>query len=176
MKRLFAILLSMLMAVMMMFSFTGCDFNLVDEESTTEDTTFVEEITSDGIGFNKNIVVETDDFGFYVDGVEVNKTEKTWSVKVFMDNKTDKILTFNWKEVLINDCAVDPDWTSEVAGATREPGTVIFPMALLAEHDITEVENLKFTLSVVDEKGNVIDDTEYVFSLTVSDEDITALN
>lgn len=176
MKRLFTILLSMLMAVMMMFSFAGCDLNLVDEESTTEDMTVVEEITSDGIGFNKNIVVETDDFGFYVDGVEINQTEETWSVKVFMDNKTDKILTFNWKEVLINDCAIDPDWTSEVAGATREPGTVIFPMALLEEHDIAEVENLKFTLSVIDEKGNIIDDTEYVFSLTVSDEETTTLN
>lgn len=166
MKRLFAILLSMLL----IFGLVGCT-EPVNEETTTE--VISEETTSEGIGFDKNVVVDTEDFGFYVDGTELNEDAGTWSVKVLMDNKSKDTITFNWKEVFVNDNAIDPGWASEVAAGEKLAGTVIFPLEMFEENDITDVENLKFTLSVTDTKGKVIEDTEYIFSLTVSDEETT---
>ena len=80
MKRLFAILLSMLL----IFGLVGCTKS-VDEETTID--IISEEITSEEIEFDKNVVVDTEDFGFYVDGAELNEDAGTWSVKIFMDNK-----------------------------------------------------------------------------------------
>ena len=92
-----------------------------------------------------------------------------------MENKTDKVLTFNWKEVFVNDVAIDPGWASEVAEGESGSGTVIFPLNLLTENNITDVENIKFTLSVTDLKGNILEDTEYIFALVVTDEEETTI-
>ena len=173
MKKLFAILLSMLLTVSMICVFTACDSNEVGEEVSTGDV--VVEETSDEIHFDKNVIIDTEHFCFCVDSAELNETEETWSVKVIMENKTDKVLTFNWKEVFVNDVAVDPGWASEVAEGESDNGTVIFPLSLLAENDITDVENIKFTLSVTDAKGNIVEDTEYIFSLVVTDEEETTV-
>ena len=174
MKKLFAILLSMLLTVSMICVFTACDSNEVGEEITTEDV--VVEETSDEIHFDKNIIIDTEHFCFCVDSAELNETEETWSVKVVMENKTNKVLTFNWKEVYVNDVAVNPGWASEVAEGESDNGTVIFPLSLLTENDITDVENIKFTLSVTDIKGNILEDTEYIFALVVTDEEETTID
>lgn len=167
MKRLFAILLSMVL----IFGFVGCAKDIANETTTS----VVEETTLDGIEFTKNVTIETENFGFYIDGAELNETDGLWCVKVLMVNKSNKVLTFNWKEVFVNDVAVDPGWASEVAEGESDNGTVIFPLSLLAENDITDVENIKFTLSVTDTKGNILEDTEYIFSLVVTDEEETTV-
>ena len=173
MKKLFAILLSMLLTVSMICVFTACDSNEVGEEVSTGDVA-VEE-TSDEIHFDKNVIVDTKDFCFCVDGAELNETEETWIVRVYMESKADKALTFNWKEVFINDTAIDPGWACDVAAGQSDNGIVIFPLSLLTENDIEDVENLKFTLSVTDAKGNILEDTEYIFSLVVTDEEETTV-
>lgn len=162
MKRLFAILLSMLL----IFGFVGCAKDTANETTTS----VIEETTLNGIEFTKNVIIETENFGFYIDGAELNETDGLWCVKVLMVNKSNEVLTFNWKEVFVNDCSIDPVWSSEISKDTVEHGTVIFPLEMLEENDIDNVENLKFTLSVTDVKGNVIEDTEYIFALTVSEE------
>jgi hypothetical protein len=167
MKRLFAILLSMVL----IFGFVGCAKDTANETTTNA----IEETTLDGIEFTKNVTIETENFDFYIDGAELNETDGLWCVKVLMVNKSNKVLTFNWKEVFVNDVAIDPGWASEVAEGEFDNGTVIFPLSLLAENDITDVENIKFTLSVTDTKGNILEDTEYIFSLVVTDEEETTV-
>lgn len=161
MKKLFAILLS----TILIFGFVGCGRDTANETTTN----VVEETTLDGIEFTKNVIIETENFGFYIDGAELNETDELWCVKVLMINKSNEVLTFNWKEVFVNDCPIDPAWASEISKDAVENGTVIFPLEMLEKNDIDNVETLKFTLSVTDAKGNVIEDTEYIFALTVSE-------
>lgn len=166
MKRLFAILLSMLL----IFGFVGCTEPVV-EESTTD--VIVEETTIADVEFNKNVVIDTELFAFYVEGAERNDEASTWSVNVSMENKTDKVLNFSWKEVFINNCNIDPTWSYGVLAETKDTTKVTFHMGNFEANDIEQVENLKFTLSITDEDGNILEDTEYLFSLNVSAEETT---
>ena len=178
MKRLFAIILSVILSAFILCSFSGCDFALVDEETSTEECSVIDEEESSASiadDFSKNVVIDTQDFTFFVENAERNETTNTWSVKVYMENKTNKPITFSWKEVFVNGCSIDPAWTYEVKAGEKDSTTVSFDMAIFAENEIDTVENLQFTLSVYDEKENILEDTEYLFSLNVSAEETTVI-
>ena len=170
MKRLIAFLLSALL----IFSCVGCS-NSMETETTTiiETTTEVEETTSNIDEFDKNIVLNTNDFIFVIKNAEKNETTNTWNVKIYVENKTNKVITFSWKDVLINKIKVNTDWSYDLTPYGKEYIDVTFKMEDLAKDKIEIVKNLKFILSVLDEKKNILEDTEYVFSLTVTKEEET---
>lgn len=164
MKKLLAILFSLIM----IFSFAACDTIKVDEECSTCEEVVSEEVSmEETVEFNKNIIVETEEFAFLVDNAEVNKIDNTWSVKVYMQNKTDSILNFSWKDMSVNNSKVDTSWNYGVMAGEKDRSVVVFDIAEFETKGIKNVETLKFTLSVEDEEGKVVENTEYIFSLTV---------
>lgn len=172
MKKLLAIVLSMILSVSMLVCFTACDPATVEEECSTEDCSVIdeEESSASADDFSKNVVIDTKDFTFFIDGAEHNEKTNIWSVKVYMENKTDKPITFSWKSVNINKKPIDPSWSYAVKANEKDTDTVEFDMTIFDANDIDRVEFLSFILSVCDEKGKVFNNTEYVFSLAVEPE------
>ncbi len=97
---------------------------------------------------NALTVIDNENIKFVIEGTEI---DPIWgyTVKVYMENKTDKTLIFSWNDVAVNGYMSDPFWASEVAPGMKATGSVSF--ISLEEDGITgPVESIDFTLKVYD--------------------------
>jgi hypothetical protein len=179
MKRLFAILLSMLLTAMMIIGFTGCDFNfnsITNGDVTPGDVTpgnIIEEEYTNEIYFEELPMILSSRFVFTVENAERNEDIGIWGVNVIIENKSLEPLSFSVDNVVINGIDFSPAWICEVFANETVNGTITFNLSEFEENQIELVETIEFTLNVLDKDGNVINDVEHQFSLTVAHEPTT---
>jgi hypothetical protein len=73
-----------------------------------------------------------------------------YTLKIFLENKTDKDLMFSVDDVSVNGFMCDPFWASTVSAGKKANEKVTFSEAAFAENGIEVVDEITFTLHVYD--------------------------
>lgn len=73
-----------------------------------------------------------------------------YTLKVFLENKTDKELMFSLDEVSVNGYMCDPFWASTVSAGKKANEEISFLESDFETNGITEVTDITFTLNVYD--------------------------
>lgn len=173
MKRLYAILLSMILAATMI-GFAGCDIGkdfLTAGDITPGNVTNGD--TTDGIYFEELPMIMSDEFVFTVENAKRDEIEETWSINVIIENKNLDLLKFSITDVIINGVDFNTLWVCEVLPNEIVNGSLTFSFSEFAENDIEAVETIEFTLNIYDKDDNIINEVEHKFSLTVAKEIVT---
>lgn len=102
------------------------------------------------------VLVENDDIIVKLTGTE---QDDLWgyTVKVFLENKTNKQLMFSVDDVSVNGFMCDPFWASTVAAGKKANEKITFSDAAFAENGIEAVEEISFTLHVYDSNDLMAD-------------------
>ncbi len=81
-----------------------------------------------------------------------------YTLKVYLENNTDKELMYTLDEVSVNGFMVDPYWATTVASGKKANSTIHFMDTALEENGITEIEEITFTLRICDNGDWLADD------------------
>lgn len=73
-----------------------------------------------------------------------------YTVKVYLENNTEKDLMFSVDDVSVNGFMCDPFWASTVAAGKKANEKITFSEAAFKENGIEAVEEISFTLHVYD--------------------------
>ena len=95
------------------------------------------------------VLAENDDITVKVTGTA---EDPIWgyTLKVFLENKTDKDLMFTVDDVSVNGFMCDPFWASTVAPGKKSNEKITFSEKSFEENGIEAVEEITFTLHVYD--------------------------
>lgn len=98
---------------------------------------------------SEKVIVDNDDICFII--LE-NTVDSIWgyTLKCYLENKTDKSVMFNWDDVSVNGFMIDPFWAREIAPGMRGYSDINFSDSEFEENGITEVEEIEFTFNVHD--------------------------
>lgn len=149
-QKIFAALLALTMGA----SVVGCD--TTETTTSTEATkTTVGEVTQETTPeetkkeFQEKVYVDDENCTFKITGVE---EDSIWgyTLKAYIENKTDKTLMFSWDGVSVNGFMCDPFWASEVQPGKKAIQDISFSEDSFSELGIENVESIDFTLSVTD--------------------------
>lgn len=106
------------------------------------------------------VVAEDENVRFVIEWADAEDAS-TYTVYVYMENKTDRTLMYAWDMVSVNDVMVDPFWTALVSAGKKACSEVTFYRSELAENGIEDIENIEFALIVSDyddwESGNLLE-------------------
>lgn len=86
-----------------------------------------------------------------------------YTLKVFLENKTDKELMFTVDDVSVNGFMCDPFWAQSVAAGKKSNSSLSWLSSSFEENGIELVEEISFTLRVYDSDDFL---AEYVFEKT----------
>ena len=81
-----------------------------------------------------------------------------YSLHCYLENKTDKVLTFSWDDVSVNGFMIDPFWAAEVAPGARSYSDISFSDSDFEENDIVSVEEIEYTMNIYDSDDWLGDD------------------
>lgn len=170
MKKIITLFLILSMTI---FNLVACGPEVILEESEPITETVIEEITIleeeiieeesteiDIPHLEETVIVDNDNFTFIIKNVEINKDWGTLDLNVYIQNKTDKKLTFTWYDVSINDYMIDPFWATEVVPNKKMNSTISFWHQQLDENNIEKIENIEFNLQIyyLNEETWAVDD------------------
>ncbi len=96
----------------------------------------------------ESVVFENDNVAFVILSTGEDSI-MGYTLHCYLENNTDKTLMFSWEDVSVNGFMVDPFWAKEVNPGTR-CYTDIYFYSGLEENDITEVEEVEYTMRVYD--------------------------
>ena len=97
----------------------------------------------------EQVLVEDENITVKVTGTQ---EDSLWgyTVKVYLENNTDKELMFSVDDVSVNGFMCDPFWASTVSAGKKANEKITFSEAAFAENGIEAVEEITFTLHVYD--------------------------
>lgn len=121
-------------------------------EASTETTEAIEENT-----FEEIVLVDNEDLTFKITAVE-NDDLWGYTLKVFLENKTDKELMFTLDNTSINGFMCDPFWAETVAAGKKSNTTISWFESEFEANGIETVEQIDFTLRVYDNGDWMADD------------------
>lgn len=122
-------------------------------EETTAETT---EETTEAV-FEEIVLVDNGDMTFKITAVE-NDPVWGYTLKVFLENKTDKELMFTFDSTSVNGFMSDPYWAETVAAGKKSNSSVYWLSDSFEENGIENVEEITFTLRVYDNADWMADD------------------
>lgn len=126
-------------------------------ETTTATTT--EAATEETIApaFEEIILADNEALTFKITGIE---EDAIWgySLKVYIENKTDKALMFTVNDVSVNGFMCDPFWAESVAPKKKSNSSISWLDSAFEENGITQVEDITFTLRVYDSNDFLAED------------------
>ncbi len=98
----------------------------------------------------EKVFVDDENCTFKITGIE---PDNLWgyTLKVDLENKTDKNLMFSLEDVSVNGYMCDPFWANSVQAGKKAKSDISFSVEEFEELGITDVEEIEFTLSVYDE-------------------------
>ena len=120
--------------------------NQAATQSTTQATTVPT------VEFEEIVLVESDEITVKITAVETDSIFG-YTLKAFLENKTDKELMFTLDSVSVNGFMCDPFWASTVAAGMKSNVDISFSKSELEKNGIETVEEIVFTLRVYD-NGN----------------------
>ena len=151
------------LAAVMALSLVACGSNPSDDETTiptgeTIESTSVEtsEVTSvetteevTEVVFEEIVLADNEDITFKITDVE-NDPIWGYTLKVFLENKTDKELMFTFDNTSVNGFMCDPYWAETVAAEKKSNTSIYWLSGSFEENGIETVEEITFTLRVYD--------------------------
>lgn len=102
--------------------------------------------------FSPIVLVENEDICVKITGVE---SDPIWgyTLKVYLENRTDKELMFTVDNVSLNRFMCDPFWAESVAAGMKSNSSIYWFESTLEENGISAVEEIRLTLRVYDSKN-----------------------
>lgn len=160
MKRLLAALLAIILA----FSMTACGSSSEPAESrepaektqqSAEPDNTASKAEASGSGsspkysMGETVIVDDENCTFIVTEID---PDGTWgfTVKAFLENKTDKTLMFSWDDVSVMGYMIDPFWAKEIAAGKKANVEIDFSNSELKECGISSVDEITFGLRISD--------------------------
>ena len=160
-------------AVALVLSLAACGNTSSSEEatpSTSESTTEASGEETDpstdtdkqGEEFSPLTLVDNDQVTVTITGVAENGFWG-YTLKVFLENKTDKELMFSTDAVSVNGFMCDPFWAASVASGKKANEEISFSESDFEKNGIEAVEEIVFTLQIYDSNNflaeNVLEET-----------------
>ena len=121
-------------------------------EATTVETT---EATT--AAFESIVLVDNEDITFSITGIEEDGL-MGYTLKVFLENKTDRELMFTLEDTSVNGFMCDPFWAETVVAGKKSNTTISWFESDFQENDIESVEDITFTLRIYDNDDWMADD------------------
>ena len=121
-------------------------------EATTVETT---EATT--AAFESIVLVDNEDITFSITGIEEDGL-MGYTLKVFLENKTDRELMFTLEDTSVNGFMCDPFWAETVVAGKKSNTTISWFESDFQENGIESVEDITFTLRVYDNDDWMADD------------------
>lgn len=139
--------LAVLMACVFSFVLASCGGS-----STSGTTGTVEEKVKNGEteSFEAKVFVDDENCSFAISGIDEDSF-MGYTLKVDLENKTDKNLMFALEDVSVNGFMCDPFWANSVQGGKKAKSDISFLSSDFEELGIETVEEIEFTLRVYDE-------------------------
>lgn len=140
--------ISLILAVFMVLSLAACSTD------THQATTATTESAPD---FQEITLVDNDHLTMKITGVD---TDSIWgyTLKIYLENKTDLKLMFSMDDVSVNGFMCDPYWAETVAPGMKSNTTISWFESVFQENGIKTVEEIRFTLRVYDNTDWMADD------------------
>lgn len=131
-------------------------------QATTEATT--SPTTEPVEKFEEIVLVDNEQIVVKIIGVE---DDPIWgyTLKVYLENKTDKELMFSVNDVSVNGFMCDPFWAETVAAGKRSNTSISWLVSDFEDNGIETVEDISFTLHVYDSNDWMADD---IFNETIT--------
>ncbi len=164
-------ILTVFLALALMFSVTACGKKNEEAEatlpsttqstapSTTQSTspTTTAAPTEPEAEFEEIVLVETDAVTVKITGVE---QDPIWgyTLKAFVENKSDKELMFTVQNVSVNGFMCDPYWAVSVDAGKKSNSTISWLDTAFAANGIETVEEITFTLRAYDSNDWLAED------------------
>lgn len=95
------------------------------------------------------VLYDGDDAVFAVLGTE-QEDLIGYSVKVYLEDKTDGDLRFSWENVSVNDYMINPEWVRSVSAGKYDVTNIYFWDTDLEANSIENVDEIEFTLEIRD--------------------------
>lgn len=95
------------------------------------------------------VLADNDHILFKITAME-NDPVWGYSLKVYIENRTDKELMFTLDNVSINRYMCDPFWAESVGAGMKSSSTIYWFESSLEENSIIDAEEIRFTLRVYD--------------------------
>lgn len=112
------------------------------------------------------VIVDDANCTFTITGMEQQDEWGYFTLKVFLENKTDVNLCFNWRDAAVNGVMCDPFWACTVPAGLKSNEEISFSWEALEEAGMDEVLEIVFELEISDdddwEAEPLVDDT-FVF-------------
>lgn len=159
-----AILLSLIAIVLSITSLVSnykiSNVETLETHSISIETPAVDDIV-EVVSLDEPIVVaDTANITFKVTSVIYNKVWENYTLKVFLENKTDEKLMFSLREVSINDYMCDPYWCVDVGAGKKANVEVSWYEPVIAENGFgyEDIEEIEFILDACayDEDWNAV--------------------
>jgi len=81
-----------------------------------------------------------------------------YSLKIYLENKTDSELMFTWDDVSVNDFIIDPYWATTLMPNSKYISSISFSESDFEESNIEIVEKIVFKLKIYDSNDWMADD------------------
>ena len=147
-----------LAALVLVLSLAACGGAPSTNETLNDPSVSVSEPQpSQAPGFSPLTLVDNDQFTVKITGID---TRGFWgyTLKVFIENKTEKELMFSTEDVSVNGFMCDPFWAVSVAAGKKANEEISFSEGDFEKNGIESVEEIVFTLSVYDSNDILADD------------------
>lgn len=168
--------LAFILAIVMCFSLCACGSDPVETPSddvisdvevtdSTSDETAEDSAATNVLNISDPIIIVDNEYvTFTVKSVAYDELWETYGLKVFMENKTDKPVTFSWDDVSVNGYMCDPFWASEVAAGKKENTEICWYLTSFEENDIdyTQISDIEFKMTAYYFNEETWDSTNYV--------------
>lgn len=170
MKKIFALCA----AAALVFSLAACQSSPDEETSTTGSTAATKPSTqattettapaTTAPAFQEIVLADNDDVTVKIVAVE---EDNLWgyTLKAFLENKTDKKLMFTMDNVSVNGFMCDPFWATVVDSGKKANDDISFSDSDFEKNGIEAVEEITFTLRIYDNDDWMADD---IFNETIT--------
>lgn len=146
-------LISLISALLAAASLAACGSSAPQPETTPPTTVPTTEApteaTAPAILFEETVLVEDENCTFTITAIE---EDSTWgySLKAFLENKTNLELMFSLSNVSVNGFMCDPFWAKTVASGMKANETISFSDSDFKANGITDVTEIQFMLDIYD--------------------------
>ena len=116
---------------------------------TTAPTETTLEVTQPAIVFEETVLVDNEHCTFKITAIEENNL-LGYTLKAFLENKTEKELMFSLSNVSVNGFMCDPVWAASVSAGMKANENIRFSESDFLSNRISQVTEIQFALDVYD--------------------------
>lgn len=146
-------LIALTSAGLLIAGLSGCGKSIPETQPpTTAATTAPTETTVPTTApyvFEETILVDDENCTFTVTAIE-NESTLGYTLKVYLENKTDRDLTFSLSNVSVNGYMCDPIWASTVTAGMKSNENIRFAQEIFDRNGIETVTDIELQLDVYD--------------------------